>query len=79
MTLQRAILLLYDGEEIVRSYKFYFLDEDQELISLSSQNDFEDNSEYIQQSIALLVLAEFTCCYTIISYVYPGKLRSDNG
>jgi len=43
------------GEEVVRSYKFYFLDEDQELISISSQDDFEDNSEYIQASSAVIM------------------------
>ena len=29
-------------------YKFYFLDEEHELISISSQDDFDDNKEYIQ-------------------------------
>ena len=28
-------------------YKFFFLDEDQEFISISSQEDFNDNREYI--------------------------------
>ena len=29
-------------------FKFFFLDEEQELISISSQDDFEDNCEFIQ-------------------------------
>ena len=45
-------------------YKFFFLDEDQEFISISSQEDFNDNREYIlvspeaQQSIPALIYSD---------------------
>ena len=34
------------GEGVI-GYKFYLRDEEQELISISSQDDFDDNSDYI--------------------------------
>jgi hypothetical protein len=29
-------------------YKFYFLDEDRELITVNCQDDFDDNSDYLE-------------------------------
>ena len=34
------------------TYKFYFLDEDQDLIQINSQDEFNDNREYIQTDAA---------------------------
>ncbi len=31
-------------------YKFYFLDEDRELITVTCQDDFDDNSDYLEVS-----------------------------
>ena len=33
-------------------FKFFFLDEEHELISISTQTDFDDNCEYIQVAFA---------------------------
>ena len=33
-------------------FKFFFLDEERELISISTQADFDDNCEYIQVAFA---------------------------
>ena len=58
--MKRSFPAIIAIEDLVQ-YKFFFLDEDQEFISISSQEDFNDNREYIlvspeaQQAIPALI------------------------
>ena len=46
-TTQLNFATLNDAKQSMTGYKFFLLDEDKELISISSQADFDDNSDQI--------------------------------